>query len=266
MLNLARVIKVMAMKSLKGELKGFRTVWMQFDENTTDRHQLFFKEHSIRNQAVEHPRGKTLFVLNVPPYVTSEALLKAFSNLCGTVSNVYFANSKGFKTAYLVFEKESALEDALEIPDDYVLILNSNDNKCLVGLAKWCMEYNNSICDEAKMKEEIEAYMQDYDKKIADKLAREKALKEKEEEEDGGWVTVTGRKKRGQFALARKESTVNKVRHKEEQKNKKKELRNFYTFQIRESKKQNLAELRKKFELDKKRLQDLKSKRTFRPF
>lgn len=28
----------------------------------------------------------------------------------------------------------------------------------------------------------------------------------------------------------------------------------------------DLAELRKKFELDKKRLQDLKSKRTFRPF
>lgn len=253
------------MKNPKADLKGFKTMWIQFDENSSDKHQLFFKEHSIRNQAIEHPRGKTLFMLNVPPYVTSEALRGAFTNLCGNVSNVYFANSQGFKTAYLVFEKESTLEDALEIPDDYVLTLNSKDNKCLVGLARWCMEYNNSICDEAKMKEEIEAYMRDYDERIADKIAREKAMKEKQEEEDG-WVTVTGRKKRGQFALPRKESALNKVQRKEEQKNKKKELLNFYTFQIRESKKQNLAELRKKFELDKKRLQDIKSKRTFKPF
>ncbi|XP_017876197.1 ribosomal RNA-processing protein 7 homolog A [Ceratina calcarata] len=253
------------MKNPKGELKGFKTMWLQFDENTIDKHQLFFKEHSIRNQAVEHPKGKTLFMLNIPPYVTSEALLKAFTNLCGTVSNVYFANSKGFKTAYLVFEKESTLEDALEIPDDYVLILSTKENKCAVGLSKWCMEYNNSICDEVKMKEEIEAYMRDYDNKIAYKIAREKAMKEKKEEDDG-WVTVTARKKRGQFAVPRKESALHKVQHKEELKTKKKQLHNFYTFQIRESKKQNLAELRKKFELDKKRLQDIKSKRTFKPF
>lgn len=87
------------------------------------------------------------------------------------------------------------------------------------------------------MKEEIESYMQNYDKRIVDKTANEKAMEEAEKND--GWVTVSGRKKRGQFALSRKESTVNKVHAKEEQKDKKKELRNFYTFQIRESKKQS---------------------------
>lgn len=88
------------------------------------------------------------------------------------------------------------------------------------------------------MKEEIETYMQNYDKKIAEKIIKEKIMEEELQNNDG-WVTVTGRKKRGQFALSRKESTINKVQHKEEQKNKKKQLLNFYTFQIRESKKQS---------------------------
>lgn len=88
------------------------------------------------------------------------------------------------------------------------------------------------------MKKEIETYMQNYDKRIAEKIIKEKVMEEEIQNNDG-WVTVTGRKKRGQFALSRKESTINKVQHKEEQKNKKKQLLNFYTFQIRESKKQS---------------------------
>lgn len=87
------------------------------------------------------------------------------------------------------------------------------------------------------MKKKIETYMQNYDQKISEKIAKEKAMEE--EAENDGWVTVTGRKKRGQFALSRKESTINKVQRKEEQKNKKKQLLNFYTFQIRESKRQS---------------------------
>ncbi|XP_076659310.1 ribosomal RNA-processing protein 7 homolog A [Halictus rubicundus] len=245
--------------------KSFKTLWIQFDEDNIDKHQLFFKEHSIRNQEPEHPRGKTLFLLNIPPYVTREVLERVFGKLCGIVSNVFFTTPKGFKTAYVVFEKESALERALELPENSTVILNDEQYVCITGLAKWCKEYNDSICDEEKMKMEIEDYMKNYDQRIIDKVAHEKAVAEENDDNDG-WVTVTGQKKRGQFALARKESVINKVQEKEEQKNKKKQLLNFYTFQIRESKKQNLAELRKKFELDKKRLQDLKSKRTFKPF
>ncbi|XP_031843515.1 ribosomal RNA-processing protein 7 homolog A [Nomia melanderi] len=253
------------MKSNKQSHKSFKTLWLQVDKENTDKHQLFFKEHSIRNQNPEHPRGKTLFVLNIPPYVTTEALKSLFGKCCGPICNVFFTTSKGFKTAYVVFEQESALERALEFPEDSIIILNDDHNVCLTGLAKWCQEYNNSICDEEEMKREIENYMNNYDERIANKLANEKAITEGNQDNDG-WITVTGEKKRGQFALARKESAINKLQHKEQQKDKKKQLINFYTFQIRESKKQNLAELRKKFELDKKRLQDLKSKRTFKPF
>ena len=78
--------------------------------------------------------------------------------------------------------------------------------------------------------------MEKYDQRIAERLEREKAA---EQEDADGWVQVTGRKKRGEFALARKESTIKKLQNKLETGDRKKQLRNFYSFQIREAKKQS---------------------------
>lgn len=184
----------------------------------------------------------------------------AFIKLCGDIHLITFSKAKGFKTAYIVFKKESSLDKALELSDDYVITLSSDENMCLTGLRKWCKEYNDSLYNENITKKQVEEYLTLYDKEIKNRI------EQIAEEDDDGWVTIAGGKKRGQFAPSRKESTIGKVQEKEEQRKKKKQLLNFYTFQIRESKKQELAELRKKFELDKQRLQELKLKRTFKPF
>ncbi|KYM89739.1 Ribosomal RNA-processing protein 7 like protein A [Atta colombica] len=252
----------MVTKASKQNAKNFKTLWVRFDADSSDKHQLFFKEHSIRNQEPEYPRKRTLFVLNVPPYATIDCLSNAFANLCGNVQSVTFSNTKGFKTAYIVFKQESSLDKAMEFSKDFIITLKSEKSICLTGLERWCKEYNDTLYDEQLMKKDIEECIASYDKQIQDHIAQEKTA----EEDNDGWVTITGGKKRGQFAPSRKESTIGKVQQKEEQRKKKKQLLNFYTFQIRETKKQNLAELRKKFELDKKRLQELKQKRTFKPF
>ncbi|XP_043683550.1 ribosomal RNA-processing protein 7 homolog A isoform X2 [Vespula pensylvanica] len=223
----------------KNNLKGFKSLWIHFNHENLDRHQLFFKKHWVKKQESDYPRGKTLFVLNIPPYATTDSLKNAFSRLCGEVTSIVFTTLVGFKTAYIVFNNESSLEKALKLPNDYVICLSTEQETYLTGLASM------------------------FNYQIADRIAKEKAAKDMEQD---GWVTITSRKKRGQFAPSRKESTISKIQNKEEQKNQKKQLLNFYTFQIRESKKQHLAELRKKFELDKKRLQELKKKRTFKPF
>jgi len=250
-------------KTKKQSAKNFQTLWLCFDKYSSDMHQLFFKEHSVRNQEPEYPRNQTLFVLNVPPFVTNPDCLKqAFADLCGDIRSITFSNTKGFKNAYIVFKKSKSLDMAMELSKHCVITLNSEKSVCLTGLKKWCTEYNNTLYDEQLMKAEIEEYITSYDKQVTDRIAQEKAGEKNNE----GWVTVTSGKKRGQFAPTRKESTIGKVQQKEQQRTKKKQLLNFYTFQIRETKKQNLAELRKKFELDKKRLQELKQKRTFKPF
>lgn len=47
---------------------------------------------------------------------------------------------------------------------------------------------------------------------------------------------------------------------------KERELQNFYVFQRKDAKKEQIAELRRKFDLDKARVEKLKATRSFRPF
>lgn len=72
-----------------------------------------------------------------------------------------------------------------------------------------------------------------YDTRMEKKLA----VTEENMEVDG-WVTVSNKKKRGKFAPSRKESTITKLTTLADEKKKKTQLVNFYSFQIRESKKE----------------------------
>lgn len=84
----------------------------------------------------------------------------------------------------------------------------------------------------SELQADIDSFMDAHDKKVADE---QMLLKETEGEADeDGWVTVT--KKGRKPGFARKESVEQKVLEKEGKKKSKKQLLNFYTFQIRESK------------------------------
>lgn len=128
------------MEHVKTKLFRIVAIWVRFDADSSDKHQLFFKEHSVRNQEPEYPRNRTLFVLNVPPYATTDCLKHAFADLCGDVRSVTLSSAKGFKTAYIVFKKESSLDRAMELPKDCVATLNSDKSMCLTGLeSEYCI-------------------------------------------------------------------------------------------------------------------------------
>lgn len=82
--------------------------------------------------------------------------------------------------------------------------------------------------------------------------------------DEEGWTLVT--KKSRNPGLARKESVETKLNSKMAQKKKTKQLKNFYRFQIKESKMQHLAKLKEKFEEDKKRISAMKQNRRFKPY
>lgn len=113
-------------------------IWIRYDVTSSDRHQLFIKEHSIRNQEPEYPRGKTLFALNIPPYATVESVQNAFSE-CGQVKSVSFAKNStgsegGFKTGYIVFAKDAGLQKALSLHSEHTLVLSTKDAPVLTGI------------------------------------------------------------------------------------------------------------------------------------
>ncbi|XP_049874322.1 ribosomal RNA-processing protein 7 homolog A [Pectinophora gossypiella] len=254
----------------------FKALELQLTEDSVSPHTIYFKEHSVREHTADKPSGRTLLVINLPSYVDEKGLSNAFSE-AGKVQSVMFypkpttAEVKPvkkflpespittFKVAYLVFTKVSELDKALKLTE--LQPMNSEDHKVKVGIKKWIEDYNSSVYQPKLLKEKVETFMKQYD---AEMKKAEKKEKQLEQEDDEGWITVT---KHGKVqSIARTEKVENKILAKDEKANKRKELKNFYTFQIRESKMKHIVALRQKFEEDKKKIHQIKQNRRFKPF
>ncbi|XP_011184303.1 ribosomal RNA-processing protein 7 homolog A [Zeugodacus cucurbitae] len=265
------------------EVEGYKVVPLRL---TADRplklcHHIYMREHFIRLEDADKPKGRTLFLLNVPPYVTEQSLGTFFRAKVDVINKVSFAERPGrnesekwqqhnipfsasttpykFKVAYVVFNKSLGVKRALQL--DSIDLFNSDGN-CTIesGMQLLHSQYEKRILDEVELQTRIDKYMEAYDKREKEAI---EAAKNSEADADG-WVTVG---KQGRNAgFEQKESVVGRLEEKIVRGKKKKELENFYTFQIRESKMKNIVELRKKFEEDKQKIEALKKTRRFRPF
>ncbi|XP_053606346.1 ribosomal RNA-processing protein 7 homolog A [Plodia interpunctella] len=263
------------MKVVK-RLHDFKALQLKLTEDSVSPHTIYFKEHVVREHTSDKPSGRTLFIVNVPPYADDQGIINAFSS-AGKIHSVQFSlkpkaadtmkqkqfidnvTKPSFRVAYVVFKKVSELDRALKLTK--LQPLNSKEYEAKLGMKKWIHEYNNSVMNPKALKERVEEFIKTHDKENADVQQRDKELGQEDED---GWVTVT---KRGKIqSFARTENIENKIMAKEEQKKKRKELKNFYTFQIRESKMKHIVALRQKFEEDKKKIAQIKQSRRFKPF
>ncbi|XP_078701188.1 ribosomal RNA-processing protein 7 homolog A-like isoform X2 [Branchiostoma floridae x Branchiostoma belcheri] len=261
---------------------GFSAVPVKFGPGCRACQLLYFKPHQVRGTDDSRPADRTLFVLNVPPYCTKDCLNRLFSR-CGKVEAVYFCERPGgqihttddtskffprsleirtFKVAYVVFEKPSGLRKAAGLKLSEPFVLSTRDQPVVTGMKKWCQKYTQDRPDVAELQSELDSYMADYDKRKQEELEKEKAQGEEPDEE--GWITVT---RHGRTPGApRTEAMEKKALKREKKKRSRRELMNFYTFQIRESKREHIAQLRKKFEEDKDKIAAMKANRRFRPY
>jgi len=247
-----KLVKIMSSK----EIQGYKAIPIVLSKDGTSSHELLVKEHSLRLQESDKPPGRTLFVLNIPPYITDEDMKTLFTSAVKVLTVTQHSNNtnnNGFKTAYIVFAKREGLLKALQAS---ILRLDSPSFK--TGLDKWISEYNDSIGNLVDLTKEINTFMLNHDK------SEEQKKKNVKDVDNEGWTVVT--KKGRRPGLARKESVSIKLNEKISQTSKKKELQNFYTFQIRESKLKNLATLRKNYEDAKKKVTLMKSSRRFKPY
>lgn len=230
---------------------------VKFSKDSSSQHILYVKEHSVKLQTPEKPGRRTLFVTNVPPYATEQSFKHIFSE-AGKVTSVIFERptNTGFKTAYVVFKTPEQLYKATQL--NVLKPLSLEKQPIQTGISKWVSEYNKTITNQQKLQQYIKKVIQSYDKEEYQRKLKEGNNKT----DDEGWTVVT--KKGRTPGLSRKKSVTNKIN--EKIKNKQKVLKNFYRFQIRESKMNHLASLRKKFEEDKKKINLLKQSRKFKPF
>lgn len=260
---------------MASDLAGFRTICVKSNEKCVSYHYLYYKKHETRDKDESKPQDKTLFVVNIPPYCTKRALKHIFRS-CGSVQNVDIVKHpgaqteettslvlppdtvKGFKVGFVVFKKLSSLDAALNLDSSTVKVLSTPKHPVVTGMKKWVQEYQMQYPDASRLQAEVNEFMANYDAK-KEQLDKEAAEARNQPDEEG-WITVgsSGRK-----AGARIKDVIELQ---ERRKKKKPELLNFYRFQIRETKREFIANLRKKFEEDKKRIAEMKSARKFRPY
>ncbi|XP_050315782.1 ribosomal RNA-processing protein 7 homolog A [Anthonomus grandis grandis] len=236
------------------KVQGYNVISVKLSQDTSTSRDFFVKPNSAKFARKDRPADRTLFVQNIPPYLSEEALKKLFT-LTNEPHSVQIENSSQGcgKVAYVVFNTQEQFKKALNANS-----LTLGDFPLHVGLEKWISEYNNSIVDHNKLSTEITKLMQTFDK-------QEAAEKKKTTEvDDEGWTVVTGKGRNP--AVANKASTQIKLNKKVEEGKKKKELKNFYSFQIKESKKKNLEVLKKNYEEAKKKVNLMKSQRRFKPY
>ncbi|CAB4021112.1 ribosomal RNA-processing 7 homolog A-like, partial [Paramuricea clavata] len=165
----------------KTTISGFETIRVKFDKNTEAFHVMYLKSHSVREENKHTPNGRTLFVLNVPPYCSKAALRNVFAG-CGAIQNIHIQKQPGpvtekkksffnledktigFKGAYVVFKKESSLQKALQLSSE-IRYFSTEDKPIETGINKWCKEYASNYPNATKLQKEIDQFMEEFDKK-----------------------------------------------------------------------------------------------------
>lgn len=258
---------------------------LKFSPSSLSQHKLYVKEHKVRDEkSSQRPLDRTLFVLNVPPYC-SEVVLKRLFSLFGNVHSVelrdhpgssqhpgpklscFFKPSEkiGFKVGYIVFENSSSIKAAKSHPPSKPLVVSTEEHPVKTGVQKWIQQYKDSFIQPDRLQNIVDSFMEDYDKRKEQEAVQKRMAEEQQQEDEEGWVKVT-RGHKGAKARPHSEAANQRTLAKEMKKKKRKELMNFYTWQHRNTQKEHIAELRKKFEEDKQRIALLRAQRKFKPY
>lgn len=258
---------------------------IQFTSDSAAQHSLFVKEHRVRAESGSHrPLDRTLFVLNIPPYCSQSIVKELFSQF-GTVQSVELNDHPGlprdsgpnlsryfrpavkqcFKVGYVVFQASSSIRVAKSHPHNVPLVVSTEEHPVKTGVQKWIQKYTASFIQADKLQELVDSFMVDYDKQKEMEAEKQKEEAEQQQEDEEGWTKVTKGPK-GVKARPHSEAANRRTLQREIKKKKRKELLNFYSWQHKNTQKEHIAELRKKFEEDKQKIALLRAQRKFRPY
>ncbi|BFZ17668.1 hypothetical protein BsWGS_20707 [Bradybaena similaris] len=257
-------------------LQGFTVLQVKGSERSHASHSLFLRPHTSPCSCAEWPEGKTLVVYNVPPYCREENLMLLFKG-CGEIVRVYLQpkpsgvpakkvfsteeTTKSVQVAYVVFRKSNGVKNACSLTYSQIRFLSDKTVPLVSGLRAYCEEYRQ-LPNVDVIEKEAEDYMVEYYKKKEEEEKKEKQIEGVPDEEGFIKVTRHGKNRGGR----RTEETERKGHEHIRSRRKKNELKDFYTFQFRETKKKHIVELQAKFEEDKRRVKEMRMARKFKPF
>ncbi|CAM8967429.1 unnamed protein product [Rhodiola kirilowii] len=153
-----------------------------------------------------------------------------------------------------------------EAIEDDVLYMSSGDEDALTGMKKWLTEYHEQRPGFEVLQRRIDEFIIAHEQK----LEQERKEREARIAEDG-WTVVEHHKGRKKTTDAESGIVVGSVaqaavQDKLAKKKQKGVGPDFYRFQRREAQRNQVIMLQSKFEEDKKRIQQLRAARKFRPY
>ncbi|KAI8593875.1 ribosomal RNA-processing protein 7-domain-containing protein [Geranomyces variabilis] len=263
-------------------------------------HYLFIRAHEPRKPDPSLPAGRTLFIANVPTDATSAHFARLFRR-CGVVERVAWGGGGGVGVttrdgvrrtgghAHVVFKQHDAVENAVGMKSrarvwsaESVIEEDKNDDDddvdpakaaaakktttVLNGLAKYLAVHYAARPTLATLAAETNSTLAAFED--AERAARAAIESARNVPDADGFVTVVrGRGRKGMNSDGQGASvTAARAEDLKKLKPKKKELVDFYRFQLRENKRNQLADLRRKFEDDKQKIAALRANRRFNPY
>ncbi|KAG0203115.1 Ribosomal RNA-processing protein 7 [Mortierella sp. GBA30] len=174
--------------------------------------------------------------------------------------------------AYVVFLEEQELTKALAMKRKKRSWINTgNDTSAAdatklssLGVSKWINEYHTKRPAPSVLQVKVDDYMEKFER--SEYEAQQAALARLNVMDEDGFTLVTRAGSKGHNTDGVITITAAKAEDVKNLKPKKKELQDFYRFQMREAKRDKLVDLRRKFEEDKLRIEALKVNRRFKPY
>lgn len=248
-------------KGIDSDNARYYVLPIMFNRSNSHRRHLYIKQHSGHDSL---PKDKTLFIAGIPLEINESSLLNLFSTF-GEVERVAIHGSR--VSAVVLYSTASGRDAAIKAAkkNKPTLVQTAQlPTTYNFGLKGWIDAHKSEKPGNTVLQERLDAWMDEYETEEAQRKAEALAAMQED-----GWTVVQrhkGRKKnasgtgvvvgavaaRAAQAIAAKKQTAAHT--------------DFYRFQQREKRRQDLLDLRQKFEEDKKRLAEIKAARKFKPF
>ncbi|KAF1332931.1 Rrna processing protein rrp7, partial [Globisporangium splendens] len=234
---------------------------------------IYVKKHNVKeNEALggesQLAADRTVYVVNLPAHADEDWLRACLEPAVGSIQHVVNAKTADSstsssdgngsaqdplmaKTAHVVFKSKDAVKKVLRVKE-----LDTGDNEAPVaGLQAYLNKYKANKPGLAAVKAIADKYMAKFDADEEEDFRKREELKA--QVDDDGFKTVVNTKKRTQAAAEDLGRPAKKQ--------KSKEMDNFYRFQMRERKRDQLKSLRERFEEDRQMVEKLKQANKFKP-
>lgn len=255
------------MESLPENVGGYFPLPLEVAKDSTKAvwHILYVKKHQAG--ADSETAGRTVFAVNLPLDANIQSIKDMAQSLAGVNIESFSKAATPPNTGYLVFvDKQScnrflSRAKAQNYDADTAIVWTPPP---ISGRALYTMKNEARFPAHAELQAQVDEYMEAFAQAEED---RQREVQEAQEQVDeDGFTLVVGSKRKSLGGMAALRTSQDPIAEQSAKKKRKKEKTDFYRFQIREQKKQEMNSLLRRFQDDKRKVEELRQKRRFNPY